>query len=143
MVYVYSATDVASHLVAYTRERKGGYSWPSAAKSISKGVQPHKRKGFSRGLASSYHLRQRQQSLPWHSQIPQFEREAKSLYLLFRRAPVPLVVEGLLRRRKCVTLIHPTRRIDHIILEECIIEHAHEVRAIGCDSKLPLREIAR
>ncbi|GKC84901.1 hypothetical protein Tco_1140618 [Tanacetum coccineum] len=37
IVYVHSATDVASHLVVYTRKRKGGYSRPSAAESISKG----------------------------------------------------------------------------------------------------------
>ncbi|GKB60272.1 hypothetical protein Tco_0916458 [Tanacetum coccineum] len=36
VVYVHSATDVASHLVAYTHERKGGYSRPSAAELISK-----------------------------------------------------------------------------------------------------------
>ncbi|GJT93423.1 hypothetical protein Tco_1082268 [Tanacetum coccineum] len=59
MVYVHFATDVASHLVAYTRERKGGYSCPSATKSISK-VQPHKSKCCSRGFASSYLLRQKQ-----------------------------------------------------------------------------------
>ncbi|GKB62931.1 hypothetical protein Tco_0919117 [Tanacetum coccineum] len=117
MVYIHSATDVASHLVAYTRERKCGYSWPSTAESISKGNSPW----------------------PWHSQISQFGREAKSLYLLSRRAPVPLVVEGLLRRRKCVDLIHSIRRIYHIVLDERITEHVHEVRAIGCDSKLPPR----
>ncbi|GJS20549.1 putative reverse transcriptase domain-containing protein [Tanacetum coccineum] len=36
MVYVHFATDVASHLVAYTSERKGEYSRPSIAESISK-----------------------------------------------------------------------------------------------------------
>ncbi|GKD27343.1 hypothetical protein Tco_1233557 [Tanacetum coccineum] len=30
-----------------------------------------------------------------------------------------------------------------IVLDECITEHAHEVGAIGCDSKLPLRESHR
>ncbi|GJT53589.1 hypothetical protein Tco_0988643 [Tanacetum coccineum] len=90
VVYVNSATDVASHLVAYTRERKGGYSRPSVAELISKGS------GTSGGGRTTP------------------KKEARSSYSF-----------------------HEKDGSAHIVLDERITEHAHEVRAIGRDSNYP------
>ncbi|GJW50487.1 hypothetical protein Tco_0091838 [Tanacetum coccineum] len=90
------APPVSSHLIAYTRERKGGYPRPSAMESISKGS------GASGGGRTTP------------------KKEARSSYSFHQK-------DGSAR----------------IVLDEHITEHAHEVRDIGCDSKLPLRESRR
>ncbi|GJV88209.1 hypothetical protein Tco_1532147 [Tanacetum coccineum] len=110
MVYVHSATDVASHLVAYTRERKGGYSRPSAAESINKAIQIQKRSEkplspLSKGSGAPGGGR----TTP--------KKEARSSHSF-----------------------HQKFESARIVLDERITEYAHEVRAIGYDSKLLVGE---
>nr|GEY97626.1 hypothetical protein [Tanacetum cinerariifolium] len=112
MVCVHLATDVASYLVAYTRERKGGYSRPSATESISKGIPIQKRSKkpispLSKGSGTPGGGR----TTP--------NKEARSSHSFHQK-------DGSAR----------------IVLDERITEYAHKVRAIGCDSKLPLGKTA-
>nr|GEW51362.1 transposase (putative), gypsy type [Tanacetum cinerariifolium] len=112
MVYVHSATDVASHLVAYTREKKGGYFRPFAAESVSK-------------------------------DIPIRKRSEKRLSPLSKGSSTP--GGGRTTSKEDVRSSHSFHQKDgsaRIVLDERINEYAHEVRVIGCDSKLPLGKTA-
>ncbi|GJU08113.1 hypothetical protein Tco_0692505 [Tanacetum coccineum] len=115
MVYVHSATGVASHLVAYTRERKGGYFWPSAAKSIS-------------NVCSAYHQ--------WY-QVHHGEHISSSYP--FRMEGFGASGSGRTTSKKKVRSSHSFYQNEGsacIVPDKRITEHAHEVKAIGCDTKL-------
>nr|GEW59111.1 hypothetical protein [Tanacetum cinerariifolium] len=110
IVYVHSATDVASHLVAYMHERKGGYSWPFVAESISK-------------------------------DIPIRKRSKKPLSPILKGSGAS--GGGRTTLKKVARRSHSFHQKDgfaRIVLNKRITEHAHKVRAIGYDSKLPLWE---
>ncbi|GJT69662.1 hypothetical protein Tco_1028948 [Tanacetum coccineum] len=106
MVYVHSATDVASHLVAYTRKRKGGYSRPSVAESISK-------------------------------DIPTRKRSEEPLSPLLEGSGASSDGRTTLKKKVCSShSFHQKDGSACIVLDKRITEHAHEVKAIGCDSNL-------